>query len=442
MSDDSTSVLKNIFKKPVSADQVVKHSVQNDDVGASIVFAVMQLNNTEGCSDITVENRTDFIEVIKNGELISYPSGSTIIKKGEEGDCLYVILEGSAYVEGADGNRIRLVKGNLVGQMAPLTEEPRNATVTAGEGLVSVLVISREILFANPAVYRCLLGNGLNIQGMNSSYELGRKLGEGTTSKVYAIGGNKYCAKVYKNVLRYEGDYVAKFIAENFLDLKHPNIVNVYELIEAYGTHFLIMDWAKGITTKTKSGETVQCVTLRHLLSVYQEEGRKLPVDMAYRMFCHIGRALIHTHNHGHVHRDIKPENIFIDIRDKEIVFMLADFGLALPINTRPAKIAGTPQYMPPEAVDLDNADMTIGAAADFYSLAAVCYEMLVGERLFNGAHIIELVRQHLHEEPDFTRLPADTPKDLRQFVERSLKKRPEERPSSEDVKKFVQYAS
>jgi len=427
-----------VFKKLVPTDQITQHSVQNDDVGASIVFAVMQLNKTEGCVDITNDHRADFIEVIKNGSLISYPPGATIIKKGDTDDCLYVILEGSVCVETPDGKKITLERGSLVGQMAPLIDEPRNATVSAGDSLVSALVVKKEILFANPSVYRCLLGDGLVISGKTGTYELGVKIGEGMTSKVYAIHGDRYCAKVYKNVLRYEGDYVAKFIAENFLDLKHPNIVNVYELIEAYGTHFIIMDWARGVNIKKKTGEVVKCLTLRHAIKAYQEEQQRITVDLAFTMFSQIGAALIHAHQHGYVHRDIKPENIFLDVRDNQIAFMLADFGLALPINTRPAKIAGTPQYMPPEAIDIDNTEMTIGAAADFYSFAAVCYEMLTGERLFTGTNILELVRQHLYEEPDFSRLPEDTPKPLRQFIERALRKRPEDRPGTDEVKNYI----
>jgi serine/threonine-protein kinase len=427
-----------VFKKLVPTDQITKHSVQNDDVGASIVFAVMQLNKTEGCGDITNDHRADFIEVIKNGALISYPPGATIIRKGATDDCLYVILEGSVCVEAPDGKKITLDKGSLVGQMAPLIDEPRNATVVAGESLVSALVVRKETLFANPSVYRCLLGNGLVISGKTGNYELGVKLGEGMTSKVYAVRGERYCAKVYKNVLRYEGDYVAKFIAENFLDLKHPHIVNVYELIEAYGAHFIIMDWAKGVSIKKKTGEVVKCLTLRHLIKVYREEGQRLAVDLVFRMFSQIGAALLHTHQHGYVHRDIKPDNIFLDVRENQIAFMLADFGLALHINTRPEKIAGTPQYMPPEAVDIENTELTLGGTADFYSFAAVCYEMLTGERLFKGTNILELVRQHLYEEPDLSRLPADIPKTLRQFIERSLRKSPEDRPTADEVGKYI----
>jgi len=429
---------EKVFKKKIPAERSTQYSAQADDVGASIVLAVMQLNNVGGGSVSDAVHRSDFIEVIKNGQFITYPPGATIIQRGDRDDCLYVILEGSVLVHTPDGGRLQLDQGSLVGQMAPLTDEPRNATVTAGDCTVSALVIGKETLFANPSVYRCLLGNGLELRGTTGSYELGQKLGEGMTAKVYEVRGDRYCAKVYKNVLRFEGDYVAKFIAENFLDLKHPNIVNVYELIEAYGTHFLIMDRAKGVTVKKKTGEIVTCMTLRHLIAMHHAEGLRIGHERCGDMLRQIGGALLHTHRHGYVHRDVKPENIFLDVRDGRIAYLLADFGLALPIDTRPAKIAGTPQYMAPETVDIENPKTRIGAAADFYALAVVCFEMLTGERLFSGSNILELVQQHLYAEPDLGRLPADTPQALRQFIARSLRKNPQERPTPEEIAQYL----
>jgi len=432
---------RTIVEPTAPGDRIARRSVQQDDVGASIVLAVMQLNNVGGSGACDAAHRNDFIEVIKNGRLITYPPGTTIIQRGETDDCLYVILEGSVVVHTPEGAAIRLDKGSLVGQMAPLTEEPRNATVVAGDRMVSALAINKETLFANPSVYHSLLGNGLRLQGKTGTYELGRKLGEGMTAKVYAVHGDRYCAKVYKNVLRFEGDYVAKFIAETFLALKHPNIINVYELTEAYGTHFLIMDRARGVTVKKKTGEVVTCMTLRQLIALHRAEGLRIGVARCGDMLRQIGGALQYTHRHGYVHRDVKPENIFLDVRDGRIAFLLADFGLALPIDTRPEKIAGTPQYMAPETVDIENPKTRIGAAADFYALAVVCFEMLTGRRLFSGSGILEVVRQHLYEQPDLSRLPADTPKPLRRFIERSLRKNPEERPSPDEAAAFFAQA-
>ncbi|MEI6127079.1 MAG: protein kinase [Pseudomonadota bacterium] len=426
-----------MIKKTIPADHVMKYSAQSDDVGASILFAVMKMNRPDAAG-ISDETRMDFLEVIKHAELETYSPGTTIMKKGEIGDSLCIILEGIVYVDAPEGKQIQLQKGNMVGQMSVLTDEPRNATVTAGDTTVSMLMIKKETLFANPGVYHCLLGNGLIIKGRNCNYELVQKVGEGTTSKVYEIGGHNLCAKVYKKTLDFEGDFISRFIAENFLDLKHPYIVNVYEMIEAYGTRFIIMDWAKGAALKKQNDQSVKCLTLRHLLRLYREEGRRIDGDVAVTIFCEIADALVYTHRHGYVHRDVKPENIFIDVREGAMAFMLADFGLALPVNTKPEKIVGTPQYMPPEAVAFDNPDNKISGAADFYSLAAVCYEVLAGEKLFKGSNILELVRQHQHAEPDFKKLPANAPGKLREFIERSLNKNPEERPAPHEVEKYI----
>jgi len=258
------------------------------------------------------------------------------------------------------------------------------------------------------------------------------------TSKVYALHDSRYCAKVYKNVLRFEGDYVAKFIAENFLDLKHPHIVNVYELIEAYGTHFLIMDRAHGVRLKKKTGEIALCLTLRHMLSVYAEQGERIPINLCTTMVADIGSALAHTHHHGYVHRDVKPENIFLDAREGTVVFLLADFGLALPIGATPNKIVGTPHYMAPEAIAIDTSATPLSGAADFYALAAVCFEMLTSKKLFTGATILEVLDQHCSAPPDLTLLPHDTPDNLREFIRSCLHKNPAERLSPEEVQTYV----
>jgi len=169
----------SFLKKLVSANRVTQHSIHNNDVGASIVFALMQLHNIGICNKLGERERGDCIEVIKQGHLITYPPGTTIVQYGDTSDSLYIILEGNVIVQTPDGRSIYLEKGSLVGHMAALTEQPRNATVIAGDHLVAALVISKETLFANPSVYRCLLGNGLVIQGKTGSYELGQKLGEG-----------------------------------------------------------------------------------------------------------------------------------------------------------------------------------------------------------------------------------------------------------------------
>ncbi len=417
---------------------IIRYSIQDNDISASIIYALMQLNRTGSCIEGALENRSDFLEIIKHGRVLTFQPGATLIKKGEEGRCLYVILDGTVIVTREGAEQAVMQRGAMVGQMAVLTDRPRNSTVVAGDETVTVLAIKKETLFTSPIVYRCLLGNGLTIQGRQGTYELGRKLGEGMTSKVYAIGGEnrKLCAKVYRHDLQYEGDYIAKFIGEHFTGLRHPNIVNTYEIVEAYGTYFIIMDWAQGMHVSRSNSTSLRCQTLRQLITEYGRRSAPVPRSLTERMFSHIGSALLYTHRRGYVHRDVKPENIFIDIRDSEPVFMLADFGLALPIHKRPEKINGTPHYFPPETLDLPSSSIGIEPAADLYSLAVVCFEALTGKKLFMGESVLDIIRQHRESPPDLSMLPDNMSPVMREFIQKSLNKQPADRPS---VSRFEQ---
>jgi len=106
-----------------------------------------------------------------------------------------------------------------------------------------------------------------------------------------------------------------------------------------------------------------------------------LPAARAYAIFRHIAAAVIHAHERGILHRDLKPGNILLDAHGTAHV---ADFGLALPVHrrvhqlsmTRAGMVAGTAEYLPPEAYI---ADYQPSAAADIFALGVILYEMLTG---------------------------------------------------------------
>ena len=419
----------------IDAEQQPGHT---EDSRASIVFAVMQLNRT--VEDAPYENRSDFIEVIKNADFSSWQAGSIIIQQATQADRLYVILEGSAVGATEDGQPTVLEKGSLVGQVSLLTEEPYGSTVIAGDMGVSMLAIKKEALLANPAVYRSLLGRGLSINGSTCAYELGEKLGEGATGHVYEIQDHRLCAKIYR--LRPDGSNAPPAaIPENILRLRHPHIVSMYENVSAHGSQFIIMDLARGITIRDKNGAPAHCRTLRQMMDVFQSEQQRVSLDMTAKVFRHVAAALLYIHQQGFVHRDVKPEHIFIDVSDNDISFMLSDFSLAFPISTRPGKIEGTPHYCPPEAIDIDRSETVITGSADYYSLAAVCFELLTGQTVFGGSNVLELARQHLEDEPDLSHLPANTPIWLGNFINQALQKDPALRPSRQDMEKLITVA-
>jgi hypothetical protein len=409
-----------------------------EDTRASIVFALMQLNRT--AKESPYENRNDFIEVIKNADFGSWLAGASIIEQGNPGDRLYFILDGSAVGSGSDGKPEVFEKGNLVGHMPLLTEEPCCSTVIAGDKGVSMLAIKKEALIGNPVVYRSLLGRGLIIRGGSCDYELGDKLGEGFTGHVYEIQGHKLCAKIYRARLN-EGSAPPAVIPEDILRLRHPNIVSIHETASAHGSQFIIMDIASGVTIKRNNGASAHCRTLRQMMEVFQSEQQRVSLDMTAKIFRHVATALLYIHEQGYVHRDVKPEHIFIDVSDNDISFKLSDFSLAFPISTRPEKIEGTPHYCPPEAIHIDRPETIISGSADFYSLAAVCFELLTDQTVFGSSNVLELARQHLDAEPDLSRLPSDTPIWLGKFIEQALQKDPARRPLREDIEKLIALA-
>jgi len=199
-------------------------------------------------------------------------------------------------------------------------------------------------------------------------YELRHTLGRGGMATVYLAYDRKYQREVAVKVLR--PDLAATLGAERFLAeiqivarLTHPHILALYESGEASGFLYYVMPHLTGRS-------------LRHRL----EQRRRLAPDEALAIAAPVADALSYAHRMGVLHRDIKPENILFS----EGHPIVADFGIAKAVSTagganltRTGFPLGTPGYMSPEqAAGLTDLDVR----SDVYSLAAVIYEMLVGE--------------------------------------------------------------
>jgi hypothetical protein len=173
-----------------------------------------------------------------------------------------------------------------------------------------------------------------------------------------------------------------------------------------------------------------------------------LPASRVIHILDQIAGALTEAHGIGLIHRDIKPANIFLaeqgGIPD---VAKVLDFGLVKDISrgasgeeaTQAAlsttdSIAGTPQYMSPEAISNPS---EVDGRADIYALGAVGYFLLAGVDVFKGRTMLEICSHHLHTDP----LPpskrvdrsasASVPADLESLILRCLQKSPAARPAS-----------
>jgi len=179
-----------------------------------------------------------------------------------------------------------------------------------------------------------------------------------------------------------DADTVARFRheAKAIAQLRHPNIVQVYDFGEYQGTPYMIVEYIPGgsLAQKMAAGRLDEATALRYLRG--------------------IAAGLDYAHRHGVVHRDVKPANVLLTAEDTPV---LADFGLAKLLQGNSLKsmtgvTTGTPAYMAPEQVTGHN----VGPAADRYSLATIAYEMLTGAIPFDGEGLMELLYAQVHREP------------------------------------------
>lgn len=198
------------------------------------------------------------------------------------------------------------------------------------------------------------------------------------------------------------------------VDLTHANIAAIFGAIEdAQGHPCIVMRYVEG--------ESLQTILAR--------EG-KLDPQRAEQIYNQIVDALVHSHMKGIVHRDIKPSNIIISRTESggEVV-KLVDFGIAKSVYeevsktqalTRTADIMGSPRYMSPEQF----LGQDVGPSADLYSLGCVYYEMLVGHPPFTEENPVKLILQHLHDLPDFSKLPKQRVFEISLLLQKDPQKR------------------
>jgi formylglycine-generating enzyme required for sulfatase activity len=196
--------------------------------------------------------------------------------------------------------------------------------------------------------------------------------------------------------------------AQTAANLKHPNIVAIYEVAEIEGRYCLAMEFLPG----------------RTLAQILQEEGA-LPLRRVAEITQQLASALDYAHARGFVHRDIKPSNVIVD--DQGGV-TLTDFGTVKPAEgkrlTAPWMSIGTPEYMSPEQIG----GLVVKPASDIYSLGIVCYEILSGRVPFSGAtpHVLHA---HVYDPPPLlTELVAQIPEVVAEVIHHALAKKPEER--------------
>ncbi len=197
--------------------------------------------------------------------------------------------------------------------------------------------------------------------------------------------------------------------------LNHPNLVGVYDVGEADGLPFLVMEFVDGRTAEDAPPDSVA---------------------VAVRLAAQVARALDHAHRRGVIHRDLKPANVLVVAGEDGPLAKVADLGIARWERdvrlTRTGGVLGTPQYMAPEQAMGEEVD----ARADLYALGVLLYCWTTGRTPFRGERALDIVSQHVHAAVVPPReLRPDLPPALEAVILRLLEKEPARRfPSAAEV--------
>ena len=248
-----------------------------------------------------------------------------------------------------------------------------------------------------------------------SHFELLEELGAGAAGTVWKARDSRLkrlvAVKIPRQATRSDSER-ERFLREGqaCAQLRHPNIVAVYEVGEDLGRAFIVTAFIDGLN-------------LRDWLRRTPPTPRK-----AAELTVQLADALHHAHDRGIIHRDLKPANVLIDSAGLAHV---TDFGLAKwtadhAALTVEGGILGTPAYMSPEQARGEAS--TVDRRSDVYGLGALLYEMLTGQAPFAG-DVAAIVHQVIHDEPRAPRTIACTvPRDLETICVKAMEKNPDDR--------------
>lgn len=248
---------------------------------------------------------------------------------------------------------------------------------------------------------------------LSDRYEIIDKVGSGGMADVYKARDHKLnrfvAIKILKAEYNDDKNFVKKFRgeAQSAAGLSHPNIVNIYDVGEDEGMHYIVMELIEGITLKR-----------------FIERKGKLDIREAVGIGIQIAQGMEVAHANHIIHRDIKPQNIIIS---KEGKVKVTDFGIAKATssNTITSNAMGSVHYFSPEQARGGYCD----EKSDIYSLGVTLYEMISGHVPFEGDNAVSIALLHIQNDAKTLReMDPTVPISVDRIVQKCMQKKPERR--------------
>ncbi|HEY3231586.1 MAG TPA: serine/threonine-protein kinase, partial [Roseiflexaceae bacterium] len=247
-------------------------------------------------------------------------------------------------------------------------------------------------------------------------YLIQEEIGRGGMARVFRALDTQLqrivALKVLAPQLAIDPEFARRFEREavTAANLRHPNIVTIFDVGEQNGLRYIAMEYLRG----------------RSLHLILEERGA-LKLGYAIGIVGPVAAALDYAHSQGAVHRDVKPHNIMIDTDGR---VLLTDFGIAQAPEgtgerlTRTGIFMGTPEYISPEQASAQRVD----GRSDLYSLGIASYEIITGQVPFSGATPQLIVAHAQNVPPPPSSVDPTQPLELDVVLSRILAKRPEQR--------------
>jgi serine/threonine protein kinase len=242
-------------------------------------------------------------------------------------------------------------------------------------------------------------------------YEVIRHIGQGGMADVFVavdtILNREVAVKMMRGELSKDTVSVLRFEreAQAATTLSHPNIVEIYDVGEYKGHHYIVMEYVPGKTLKAM---------IRDRGALYKEEA----VDIMKQLVS----ATAEAHRRGIIHRDIKPQNVIVKA---DGTVKVLDFGIAMLTQgnmqlTQSNSVMGSVHYLAPELARGESAS----AQSDIYALGIVLYEMLTGEVPFKADSAVQVALMHMRNEmPSVRDFNPAIPQSLENIVIRATAK-------------------